>query len=109
MISFATNLVLHHLPAGEYHAPHAPVRLDFVYSVLHANKAHMLRHRVEWPRVFTTVRVNLSLCCLAVAQQHVTDTEMQAVRAVRASNETRSCPAHNGVAMGVQWVVREPR
>ena len=34
------------------------------------------------------------------AQQHQTDTEMQAVRAVRTSNETHSCPAHNGVAMG---------
>ena len=45
----------------------------------------------------------------AAAQQHVTDTEMQAVRAVRASNETRSCPARNGVAMGDQWVDREPR
>ena len=42
------------------------------------------------------------------AQQHQTDTEMQAVRAVRASNETRSCPARNGVAMGAQWAVREP-
>ena len=42
------------------------------------------------------------------AQQHVTDTEIEAVRAVRASNETRSCPARNGVAMGAQWAVREP-
>ena len=44
----------------------------------------------------------------AAAQQHQTDTEMQAVRAVRASNETRSCPARNGVAMCAQWAVREP-
>ena len=44
----------------------------------------------------------------AAAQQHQTDTEMQAVRAVRASNETHSCPPHNGMAMGAQWVDREP-
>ena len=44
----------------------------------------------------------------AAAQQHQTDTEIEAVRAVRASNATHSCLAHNGVAMGAQWAVREP-
>jgi hypothetical protein len=45
----------------------------------------------------------------AAAQQHVTDTETEAVRAVRASSETRSCPAHNGLMTDAQWVDREPR
>ena len=45
----------------------------------------------------------------AATQQHGTDSKMKAIRAVRAGNETRSCPARNGVAMGNQWVDREPR
>ena len=61
LVSFATNLtsssftisllesIMHRTPLFV---------LDFVYSGLHADKAHTLRHRVEWPRFFTTVRMN---------------------------------------------------
>ena len=52
---------------------------------------------------------NCRCACVAAAQQVQMDTETEAVRAVRAGSETGSCPARNGVAMGDQWVDREPR
>ena len=61
LISFATNLtsssftislleiIIHHMPLFV---------LDFVYSVLHANKAHTLRHRVERLSFSTAAQLN---------------------------------------------------
>ena len=74
LVSFATNLtsssfttcllesIVHHTPLF--------VR-ESVYSVLHANKAHTLRRRLDWLSFLTTAQLNWSTYWLSAGAAKV--------------------------------------